>query len=1046
MVTKNNVLSYFFLIVILQFIGLSLQAQQSKLITGTILTEESIPLGGVTIQLKGETKSTLSDSKGQFSLSIPASQINGILVITHVGYKSENIPLITEKSFYSIVLVSTSKDLNDIVVIGYGTSKRKDLTGSVGSVNMQDLQKTQVPSFDQALAGRVAGVQVSASDGQPGSSLNIVIRGNNSITQSNSPLYVVDGFPIEVNLNTMLNPSDIESVEVLKDASATAIYGARAANGVIMITTKKAKMGNPVVNFQSSLSTQDVIKRIAVLDPYEFVKYQLELNPTLYTPVYLSNGRTIDSYRSIEGVNWQDMLFRKAIMQNHSLSISGGNAQTKYVMSGSLMGQDGVIINGGFNRKTGRIVLDQVINKKAKVGVNLSYTLTKSYGTRVGAATGSPTSTMMYSIWGYRPVAGSDAADASLAEDLYDPNVDPSTDLRFNPYVAATNAFNPTRVKTLLANSYLEYNILPSLKLRITGGMTKMETNSQVFNSSKTQSGNPISSVNGVNGSVTNSHRTNLLNENTLTYTPNLGNDHSLTVLSGLSTQSDNYESAGFTAIQVPNESLGISGLDEGIISKATSVITSNTLVSAMGRVNYNYRSKYYLTASYRADGSSKFSQGNKWSYFPSGSVAWRLINEGFLKNIRFISDAKIRAGFGLTGNNRVSDFAYLSSYVINSSAGYSYNNNPYQGIIPSDLGTRDLKWETTAQTDIGFELGFFQNRVQLTADYYKKNTRDLLLNASIAPSMGYLSGYKNIGKVQNSGFEFTLNTKNIERKNFSWSSSFNIAFNKNKVLELNGKQANMLTSITWGNYSSAPYIAIPGAPIAQFYGYVFDGIYQLSDFDYNGTSYTLKANVPTNGLPRASIQPGYIKYKDLNGDTLVNSSDMTVIGRTTPKHIGGLTNNFNIGNVDVNIFLQWSYGNQLMNVNRLEFEGGEPRNYLNQFATVANRWSSTNPSNTLYKAGGQGPAVYSTRIIEDGSYLRLKSISIGYTLPSSTLKRIGVSTLRMYVAAQNLLTWTKYTGVDPEVSVRNSALTPGFDLSAYPQVKTMTIGINITL
>ena len=1024
---------------------LSLVAQVPLTIQGKVVDERSQPLQGVSISLKNKQIATVSNAKGEYTLKVPVIA-GSVLVFTHVGFSSTDVALTQGKVVYDIQLTSNSQELNDVVVVGYGTIRKKDLTGSVGSVNIKDLQKAQVVSFDQAFAGRVAGVQVSANDGQPGSNMSIVIRGNNSISQTNSPLYVVDGFPIETNLNSMLSPSDIESIEVLKDASATAIYGARGANGVIIITTKKGVVGSPVINFQSSYGLQNVIKRLDVMDPFQFVSYQMDLNPTMYSPIYLSNGRTLDSYKTILGVNWQDLLFREAPILNNAISMTGGTAQTKYAISGSVLGQEGVVVNGGYDRVNGRIVVDQFVGKNAKVGVNINYTSSKSYGTRVGAALTSPTSTMMYSIWGYRPVAGSDVDDAGLMELPYDPNVDPTTDLRYNPLITAKNTYNPTITNTIFANAYLDYNLLKNLKLRVTGGMTTIESNTKVFNNSFTQSGNPITSVNGVNGSITNSRRANFLNENTITYAPKIGNDHTLTVLGGFTTQKEKYESSGFTAIQVPNESLGISGLDEGIVTKGSSSMTSNTLASFLGRINYSYKSKYLLTASFRADGSSKFSAGNKWAQFPSASFAWRIKDEKFMDGLKFISDAKIRGSYGLTGNNRVSDFAYLSSYQINAAGGYTYNNSTVQGIIPIDLGTKDLKWETTAQSDFGLDLGFLQNRIQFTADYYEKITSDLLLNASIAPSMGYLSGYKNVGKVSNRGFEFTLNTRNIETKNFTWSSSFNISFNTNKVLQLNDGQANLQTAITWGNYSSAPYIAIPGQAIAQFNGYVFDGVYQYSDFDLVGSVYTLKAGIPNNGLTRAAIQPGHIKYKDLNGDTVVNASDITTIGNPTPKHIGGFSNNFTYRGFDLNIFFQWSYGNDLMNVNRLEFEGGEPRNYLNQFATFANRWTPANPSNTLYRAGGQGNAVYSSRIIEDGSYLRLKTMAIGYSIPEKLLKKAKIKNLRFYASAQNLMTWTNYTGVDPEVSVRNSALTPGFDLSAYPQTKTFTFGLNLTL
>lgn len=1026
--------------------SVNLALGQSLSVTGKVKDQNNNPLEFVSVGVKGSNNFTKTDLKGAYKINMPNSG-NVVLVFSSLGYTTKEITTKQGETIYDITLVESINFLNEVVVVGYGTSRKADLTGSIGSVNMTDLQKAPVTSFDKALAGRVAGVQVSASDGQPGADMNIVIRGNNSITQANSPLYVVDGFPIETSLNSLINPAEIESIEVLKDASATAIYGARGANGVIIITTKKGKEGKAVFNYNNFLGLQNEVKRQEVMSPYEFVKYQIELNPTLYTPVYLSNGKTLDSYRNVEGTDWQDLLFQTAVMQNHSLSLSGGSEKTKYMFSGSFLDQDGIIVNGGFNRYQGRFVLDQSINSKVKTGINVNYSSSKRYGTQVGSAQTSPTSTMMYSIWGYRPITGNPLSDYNLEFEPFDPNVDPATDLRFNPLLTAQNTFRPTFNNTLLANTYLEYSPLTSLTLRISGGLTRNNINSQVFNNSKTQSGNPISSVNGVNGSISNSELNNYLNENTLTYTPNLSKNHKLSLLGGFTVQKINVDSYGFTAIAVPNESLGMSGLDEGTVTTSSSRKSSNSLASFLGRVNYNFKSKYLLTASFRADGSSKFDINNQWSYFPSASGAWRFIDESFMKSLKFLSDGKIRAGYGLTGNNRVSDFAYLSSYTMDLTSGYTLNNAPVKGTIPETLGTRDLKWETTAQINVGLDLGLFNNKVTFTADYYEKTTKDLLLNASLAPSMGYLKGFKNIGKVSNKGFEFSINTTNIDRKDFGWSTNFNITFNRNKVLELNEGQPNLQTSITWGNFSSAPYIAIPGKPIALFNGYKFSGVYQYSDFNQlaNGT-YELKAEVPNNGQPRSAIQPGYVKYEDINNDGQVNSSDITTIGNPNAKHIGGFSNNFRYKAFDLNVFLQWSYGNDLINVNRIQFEGGEPRNYLNQFASFSNRWTPENQTNDLYKVGGQGPLVYSSRIIEDGSYLRLKTVSFGYNLPASVLKAINIKTLRLFASGQNLLTWTNYSGIDPEVSVRNSSLTPGFDLSAYPQSKTYTFGLNLTL
>ncbi|MEV4886382.1 TonB-dependent receptor [Chitinophaga ginsengisegetis] len=1015
-------------------------------ITGKVTEAAGTALVGVTVRVKNDKTSAITNEDGIYHIAT-SNAPGTTLVFSYIGFLNREVKLTAGRSVYNIVLEPSIKGLNDVVVIGYGTVKRKDVTGSVGEFKIADLAKAPVPSFEEALGGRVAGVQVSASDGQPGSALNIVIRGNNSVTQENSPLYVVDGFPMENPSNNIFNPEEIASIEVLKDASATAIYGARGANGVILITTKKGKTGAPTVTYQTWMGFQENIKKQKMMSPYEFVKYQLEQNSAFYTPIYLGEDKTLDDYKNVKGIDWQDQIFRKAFMQNHSLSLRGGNDKTTYSLSGSLLDQNGIIINSGFKRYQGRAVVDQRLNDKVKAGINVNYTATKTYGAVASPTPNGPTSSLMYSVWGYRPVTGDSSSDASLVNEPFDPDVDPLNEYRMNPIISTKNEYNPLFNNTLIANAYVEYNPAKYFTLRVAGGITKEAQRKEIFNNSNTRLGNPKSSILGINGSVSNLERTNWLNENTLTYARVINKDHNLNVLGGFTMQKSAYYSYGFSASQLPNESLGMSGLDEGIINTAPTAKSSNALMSFLGRVNYGYKSRYLLTLSFRADGSSKFPDNNRWAYFPSGAVAWRIIEESFMKNLSFLSDAKIRAGYGTTGNNRVGDFAYLTSLQLFPYSGYSFGNSPVQGIIPSNLGFPRLKWETTAQTDIGIDLGFLKNRIMFTADYYKKNTKDLLLNATLAPSSGYLSGIRNIGKVSNEGLEFSVNTMNVQHKKFTWSTSFNISFNRNKVIQLNEGEPSYASRITWGNFNNAyPYIAIPGHPIASFYGFIFDGVYQYSDFDQSNGTYVLKDKVPNNGNPRSSIQPGYIKFKDINGDGQVDNSDLTIIGNPNPIHTGGISNNFTYKNFDLNVFFQWSYGNDILNANRIEFENGDvTRSFLNMFASYADRWTPENQTNKLYKVGGQGPLVYSSRTIEDGSYLRLKTVALGYNLPASLLKQAKIKGLRVYTSAQNLITWTNYSGLDPEVSVRQSALTPGFDWSAYPKARTITFGLDVT-
>ncbi|MFD2584243.1 TonB-dependent receptor [Pedobacter vanadiisoli] len=1017
-------------------------------ITGKIIDADNQPLYGVTVRVKDAQTIALSDKDGNYKIAV--SGPSAVLIFSMIGFETQQLP-VESKTVINVTLKAQNTGLNDVVIVGYGAVKRKDLTGSVAEVNMSDFNKASVKSFDEALAGRVAGVSVSGNDGQPGSVNNIVIRGYGSITQDNSPLYVVDGFPMEDGMNNSINPGDIESINVLKDASSTAIYGARGANGVIIITTKKGKIGLPVITLNSYYGVQNVAKKMDLLSPYEFVKYQLELNPTLAPVTYLSGGKTLESYRDVKGIDLQDYIYQTAPMQNYALSLRGGNDKTRYVISGNIFDQKGIVINSGFTRYQGRMNLDQTINKNLKASVNINYSNSRSFGVSPSEP-GSNTSysnNLFYAVWGYRPVTGGDN-DSDLLDNLIDPALSGNLfgDYRVNPVISTQNQIQNTITDNLIANAFLDYTIIPGLSLRISGGITRNTIKLESFFNSQTSRGS-IYNTFGVNGSIYTVPTNSWLNENTLTYKKSFKGGHNFNVLAGYTMQALNSGRYGFSATQVPNESLGLDGLDQSSLLSSVSQSSRWGLSSFLARVNYDYKSRYLLTASIRADGSSKFAPGRRWGTFPSGSFAWNMGKESFLSNLRFISDAKLRISYGLTGNNRIGDFSYLSQLILGPGPAYSYNNSTAStGAQLSSLGNPDLKWETTAQTNIGYDLSLFNNRINFTADAYRKTTKDLLLLANLPYTLGIGSAYKNIGKVNNEGLELSLNTVNLNNKNFTWKTGINISFNRNKVLELAENQKEILSPVFFDfSYNSLfAYTAQLGKPIAQMRGYEWDGVYQYSDFDQpTPGTYVLKSTVPTNGTARANIKPGDIKYKDLNGDLVVNADDITTIGRGIPIHTGGFVNDFRYKNFDLNVFFQWSYGNDLINANRLVFEGnGKNTLTLNQFATWTERWQPDNPSNTLFRTGGQGPFAYSSRIIEDGSYLRLKTVTLGYNLSEQLTKRLKIKSLRVFASAQNLLTWTNYSGPDPEVSIRNSALTPGFDYSAYPRPRTLTFGLNL--
>lgn len=1018
-----------------------------SVITGTIKDSLGKPLEGVTVKLKNRNISAISDKDGRYTIKI--DDTNATLSFSHVGYATKE-KFVGASTNIDVSMIEIASTLNEVVVIGYGSVKKKDLTGSVSKVDMSDLQKAPVRSFDEALAGRVAGVQVSSADGQPGAAVNIVIRGSNSITQDNSPLYVIDGFPIENPNNNVIDPSEIESMEILKDASATAIYGARGANGVIIITTKKGKVGAPVISFEPYYGVQKKLKEIPLMDGYDFVKYQLELSPTAATSTYLINGRTLDSYKTIPATNWQDMMFRDGSIANAHIAVTGGSEKTKYSISGSAFGQNGIIINSGYDRYQGRIVLDQIVNDKLKVGVNINYSNLSQFGVPASAVNSSLTTALMYSVWGYRPVTGD---STNLQNLLFDPVIDATNDYRINPIISTNNQLLHNTTNALVANAYADYNISNELKLRVTLGTVRNQLRADVFNNSNTLTGNTNSAygANGVNGSINYSDNNSWVNENTLSYNKRINENNQLVLVGGATFQGDLTDAYGYSAKQIPLsvQSLGLGSLSSGTPVSVVSNEQNWTLASFLARGNYTLNSKYLFTASFRADGSSKFIGNNRWGYFPSGAFAWRFSSEKFAKQLTWLSDAKLRTSYGVTGNNRVGDFAYSYSISEPLSAAYAFDNGVTPGAIPTTLGNANLKWETTSQADVGLDISIFNNRIDITTDYYRKNTSNLLLNANLRPSIGFSNDYKNIGDVQNQGFEFSFTTINVQSAIFRWTTSFNISFNKSKIISLADNEESLLTPVNWDNgYNTTPlYVAKVGQPMAQIIGYVWDGVYQLKDFNEVGGKYILKTTVPNNGNTSSTIQPGDIKYKDINGDGVVDNNDITVIGHPFPKHTGGFTNNLKYKNFDLNLFFQWSYGNDIVNLNRLVFDGNQPaRANLNQFASYDNRWSMENPNTNIYRTGGEGPqGIYSSRVVENGSYLRLKTVAIGYNLIPAQLKGTGIRTLRVYVSGQNLITWTKYTGYDPEVSNYQTALTPGADYSPYPRARTMTVGANVT-
>lgn len=1051
-----------FLLSALCILAISVSSFAQKVnVRGKVTDDEGRALPGVVVMTGDKTVNTVTNSNGDYTIRVTSDDI---LIYTMLGYR-EYEEKVGNKTRIDVTLYEDSEQLEDAVVIGYGYVRRVDLTGSVASVKTEEMMKAPVRSFEEALAGRVAGVQVNSTEGEPGSAINIVIRGQNSLTQENSPLYVIDGFPMESFDASSLNPADIESIDVLKDASSTAIYGARGANGVILVTTKSGQQGRTRVTYDGKAGFQFSTNKMELMSPYEFVKLQLEMDPVKSTELYFrpnSEGfptKSLEYYKDVQSIDWQDMCMQLAPIHDHTLSVSGGSKTVKYSASLNYLGQEGIIVNSGYDRISGRLKMDVQASRILKFGINANYSFTNQYGTsvRMPSSNAEASLTQMYNMWGFRPVSGSSSIDNMIYADEDEEVLELSVGNRYNPRLYLDNETKTYKQNHLNANVYMEASFAKYFKLRISGGTNmRLRVTEDFFNSKHPYSRKVSGAVKGVNGWAEYSTGVSLLNENTLSYTRTFDKKHYLNALVGYTMQKGSSSTFRGTAWEVPRESLGISGIDEGIAQPLKSSKSSNALHSGLFRVNYNYDRRYYLTFSMRADGSSKFPKANRWGFFPSGAVSWRLSQESFLKDNPVLTDAKIRASYGLTGNNRINDFISMSSLQLNNVNGYSWNNDLIQGAMINTLGNDKLRWESTAAADVGLDLSFFDDRITVIADYYHKNTHDLLLNANLPYSSGYTKAMMNVGSVVNQGFEFTLNTVNILKKNFTWTSNFNISFNRSRVAALADGEEYFYSYINWhSDYASIPlYETRVGSPVTMFVGMETDGLYQISDFTWQNDSdpaiphaerdYVLKDDVPDNGMARNQIMPGCIKFKDHNGDRHVGDEDRRVLGDPNPLFVGGFSNTFAYKGFDLNVFLQFSYGAKIMNVNRILFEGTYRTN-LNQFASYADRWSPENPDSPNQVAGGGKVYYYSDKQLEDGSYLRLKTIQLGYSIPAKYLKKTVISGFRVYASAQNLFTLTKYTGYDPEVSIYNSALTPGLDYLSYPRSRTFTFGLNIS-
>lgn len=1000
--------------------------QQKKQITGKVVDDNNASIIGANIIEAGTSNGTITDMDGNFSLNVAA---NAILHVSYIGYLEQEVE--TEgRTHLNIILKEDTKALDEVIVVGYGTMKKSDLTGAVSSVKTSDIQQTPMTSIDQGLVGRASGVQVIQTSGMPGAVASIRVRGSSSLQAGNEPLYVIDGFPVysgdgfgqtggnaQISGLSSINPSDIESIEILKDAAATAIYGARAANGVVLITTKSGKKGQDLISVEANYGIQQVAKKIDVMNAQEYAVLVNEAYTNDGLAPWFNEQRMAEIASMGKGTDWQDLVFRNAITQNYLLNFSGGDEKTTYSISGNYLNQEGVIINSDFERFSLRLNLDRKIKNNFKVGahINASHTITNAVATDTGGEGGVVNGAIKMS-----PVQT--IYENEETKEYTQVNV-PGT-LVPNPYATAKEQLFKNGQSRFLGDMYIEWEFIPNLLFRTSVGTDVIYFKGNRYTPSTIYQANGLATGNiNVNRSI------NWLNENTLTWTRTLEN-HSFNLLGGFTLQQNNSEGVSASSSAFVNDVLTYNDLGSGsVYNSPGSSATQWNMISYLGRINYSYRDRYLFSANARFDGSSRFGENNKHGFFPSTSAGWRISEESFMEPLKsIISNLKFRASYGFTGNTEIGLYESLPTL---GSVDWIIGNQLVTGFFPNKIPNPDLKWERTGQFDLGVDIGLIDNRVRITSDLYRKKTTDLLYNVAIPSASGFETMLKNIGSVENKGLELSIESDNFVNE-FVWNTNFNIAFNRNKVLELGGEPYKEIGSGDGHLKTGSFRRLIVGEPIGIFYGYKFDGIFQSEE-----------------EVQKLTTQPsplgiGYRRYKDLNGDGAVDSSnDRMILGDSNPDFFGGLTNNFSYKGLELNIFFQYSYGNEIFNFNAIELE--TPTGGQNAYRELLNRWTPTSPSQIYPKATTNRAALVSDRWVEDGSYLKLKTVSLSYSFPE--LKSNFFRSMRLYLTAQNLITWTSYRGYDPEVSFRGaSTLQGGEDFGGYPQARTFMMGIQLNI
>lgn len=1056
---------------------------QEKKIVGTVYGPDAKPMSGVTVSIKGKSKQASTNKDGQYTIAVGSLQ--DTLVFSSVGFIRAEKPAAIGNNII-VTLQEDARGLDEVVVIGYGTVSRKDLAGAVSSIKGKELEKAPVVNVAEALTGRLPGVQVTTVDGAPGAEIVIRVRGGGSITQDNAPLYIVDGFIVN-NLND-ISASDIESIDVLKDASSTAIYGSKGANGVVIVTTKTPKAGKTSINYNNFFQSKYMPKELGVLSPYEFalLHYEYGMIRGTTSSEYTNFKKFFGEYDDLElykyqaGTNWQDQLFGGAVRSSqHNLSISGGTEKTKWGFNNTYNKDEGLMLNSGQKRYYFNFKLNHELYKNLKLDLSARYT----NNVIDGAGTSGTSSVRISDGIQTRPINGLvdhmviDPTTIVDGEDDYD------NFLRslINPVELAKQDYRQRKTRDFSFGAAITYNPLKNLTLRSEAAITLRGGDSKRYWGPLTGESRNV----GLNlplGQIDLSNASIYRFVNTANYTAIKNKKHNLNLLLGhelsFTTGNTSLNRAKYFDENVTPEVL-FSNMALGIPERMeTYEVRGEDFVSFFGRANYSFLDRYILYATLRADGSSKFAPTKRWGYFPSASFAWKVKEEDFLKDVNFINDLKLRLSYGQAGNNRIANDSWRMLYGPSQNRPYGAGdiNQTYYNILNSSLPNPNLKWETTVSRNLGLDFSLFNNKLSAIIDIYKNTTKDLIIDNEIPAYNGFTKQLINLGETSNKGIEIGLTAPLIEKQDYGLSLSFNIGRNIPKIEKLDGNNKRILQS-NWAGTdlkSQDDYLFNVGETIGQIYGYVADGFYTSNDFEsYNGgSSYTLKDGIASSqGILGGTlgIRPGTMKLKDLDGDGKITAEgDRQVIGNALAKHSGGIGLNGRYKNFDLSTFFNWVYGNDIYNTGRIQYN----MLYRTTFGNISDRMNSHDRFKYINDAGelvtgldellalnkdakvwspfsmGTASPVLTSDAIEDGSFLRLSYVTLGYTLPKQLTSRVGIASLRLFATVYNAFVWTKYSGYDPEVSTTRSsayaALTPGVDYSAYPKSRTFTFGLNV--